>query len=128
MPTTARGVLVPSQLGEVDIFIEARQAPGSEPTSGRPGEAAQRLLEAFDRAQAAIVQLGRRVVASAQELQREAAAPESIEVQFGLSFTTSGKLVLVEASGEASLTVTLKYPGQKPAAGSPTSAPVGEQP
>jgi hypothetical protein len=106
---SGRSVPVLMQVGDVELLVEAVVPPGSEPTSGRLDQAGARVVDAFERAQAAIVEIGGKLAGSVQQLRERGAHPSSVEVAFGLKFTAKGSLVVTEASGEASLTVKITY-------------------
>ncbi len=104
----AAGRLIPVRVGDVEIAVEAVPVTGTEPTAGRAGKAAGNVLEAFARAQDAIVEVAR---STAQVIDRAGAAarPDRVEVEFGLSFSASGGVIMAGVAGEASLKVTLGY-------------------
>jgi hypothetical protein len=114
------GRLVPAEVGGVHILIETLPAAaGTELTAGRVEDASQRVVEAFDQIQGAIAGIASRVVASLSAMVADVVEPDSVQVEFGLSFTASGNLVIVGGSGQASLKVTLKYDAHR---GASTSA------
>ncbi|GIH65418.1 CU044_2847 family protein [Microbispora siamensis] len=100
--------LVPTRLGNVEVFVEAVPVPGSEPTSALDNQMA-RTKEMFKRAQEVIEQ----VAISASELRdrisEHARKPDQIEVQFGLKFSAQGHIIVASASLESSLTVKIIY-------------------
>jgi hypothetical protein len=51
------GQLVPVRVGNVEVLVEVVPTPGSERTSGRLDDAGRRVVEAFGRAQDAIVEV-----------------------------------------------------------------------
>ena len=81
---------------------------GTEPTSGKTERAAGSVLEAFSRAQEAILEVAR---STAQMIDRAGASarPDRVEVEFGLKFTATGTVIMAVVAGEASLKVTLGY-------------------
>lgn len=99
---------VPMRVGGEELLVEVVQVAGSEPTS-RVDAARERVVDAFDRARAAIVAVGTSTVQTAGELARRAAAPEQIEVEFGIKFSVQGNVIVAGGSGEATLTVRLTY-------------------
>lgn len=103
------GRLVPVRVGDVELLVEAVVPPGSEPTSGRVDEVARKVGEAFDRAQGAIVEIAVKTAGSVRELAARAVHPEKVAVEFGLSFTATGGVVIAGASAQASLKVTITY-------------------
>ena len=51
--------LIPVRVGDVEIEVEAVQVAGTEATSGRAAKAAGNVLEAFGRAQDAIIEVAK---------------------------------------------------------------------
>ena len=101
--------LIPVRVGDVQIEVEAVWVAGTEPTSsGKTGRAAGSVLEAFTRAQDAILEVAK---STAQMIDRAGAAarPDRVEVEFGLKFSASGTVIMAGVAGEASLKVTLGY-------------------
>jgi hypothetical protein len=127
----AGGRLIPVtvRVGDIEIEVEAVPVAGTEATSGRAAKAAGNVLEAFGKAQDAIIEVAR---STAQMIEKagSAARPDRMEVAFGLKFSATGTVIMAGVAGEASLQVTLSYDTGRTAAGpaaeaSPT-APVGE--
>jgi hypothetical protein len=100
--------LIPVRVGDIEIEVEAVPVAGTEPTSGRTARAAGSVLEAFGRAQEAIIEVAK---STAQMIDKAGAAarPDRVEVEFGLKFTASGGVIMAGVAGEASLKVTLGY-------------------
>lgn len=97
----------------VKLWVETSAVAGSEPTSTR----LDRAGEAFTRAQSAIVAMATATVATIDQLGQRAARPQQVQVKFGLKFTAKGNVIVAEASGEATLEVTLTYNGGVGSAG-----------
>jgi hypothetical protein len=102
------GRVVSMRVGEVELLVETVPVAGSEQTS-RLGEAGSQVLEAYERAQDAIVALGASVAETVQRLAGQAARPEQVRVEFGLRFTAAGSVFVASASGEAALRVSVTY-------------------
>ena len=100
--------LILVRVGDIQIEVEAVRVAGTEPTSGKTGRAAGNVLEAFSRAQEAILEVAK---STAQMIDRAGAAarPDRVEVEFGLKFTATGTVIMAGVAGEASLKVTLGY-------------------
>src|SRR5437899_2572910 len=103
------GALVPVRVGGVEVLVETVPVPGSERTAGRLDDAGRRVIEAFDRAQEAIVEIATQLAGTVSTMGQRAVRPDHVEVQFGLSFTAQGGVVVAGASAEASLQVTVSY-------------------
>jgi hypothetical protein len=104
----AAGRLIPVRVGDIEIEVEAVPVAGTEATSGRAAKAAGNVLEAFGRAQEAIIEVAK---STAQMIEKAGAAarPDRVEVEFGLKFSASGAVIIAGVAGEASLKVTLGY-------------------
>jgi hypothetical protein len=101
--------LIPVRVGDIQIEVEAVRVAGTEPaSSGKTERAAASVLEAFSRAQDAILEVAE---STAQMIDRAgtAARPDRVEVEFGLKFSASGTVIMAGVAGEASLKVTLGY-------------------
>jgi hypothetical protein len=98
----------------VQLYVETlSQGPGSEPTSGRIEDVGERVVEAFDKAQDAIVGVASKVAGAIEALAQRSIGPDELQVDFGLSFTVKGDLVVVGSSAEASLRISLTYKGDR---------------
>jgi hypothetical protein len=109
------------RVGDIDLEVEAVLIPGTEPTSSRVAKAAGGALEAFSRAQVAIIEIAK---STAEMIDKAGAAarPDRVEVEFGLKFSASGGVIMAGVAGEASLKVTLGYD----VAARPAAVPVPE--
>jgi Trypsin-co-occurring domain 1 len=88
----------------------------------RASPAAGKVLDAFARAQETIIEVARST-ASMVERAGAASRPERVEVEFGLKFSMSGRVIMAGVAGEASLKVTLSYDvATRPVAGLPAGA------
>jgi len=104
----ATGRLIPVSVGDIEIEVEAVPVAGTEATSGRAAKAAGSVLDAFGRAQEAIIEVAK---STAQMIEKAGAAarPDRVEVEFGLKFSASGGVIMAGVAGESSLKVTLSY-------------------
>lgn len=103
-----RMLVVPMQIGGVELLVEAAAPSGSEETS-RLGRAQAAVADAFDRAQDAIVAVAGSTVATIGRLGRQSARPAVVSVKFGVKFSAQGNVIIAGGSGEATLEVTLTY-------------------
>jgi hypothetical protein len=122
----AAGRLIPVRVGDIEIEVEAVPVAGTEATSGRAEKATGSVLEAFGRAQDAIIEVAR---STAQMIEKAGAAarPDRVDVEFGLKFSASGTVIMAGVAGEASLKVTLGYDVTARPAGIPAAAAVTAQ-
>lgn len=108
--------LIPVRIGESEVEVEAVVVAGTELTAGRMARAAESAVDAFTRAQDAIVQVARSTAEMIEKV-GPAARPDHVEVEFGLKFSASGGVIMAGVAGEATLKVTLNYEmSGKPAA------------
>jgi Trypsin-co-occurring domain 1 len=114
--------IVPMQVDGVDLLVATVVVPGSEPTSGRLDRAGRRVVEGFDRAQEAISAVAVRLAGSVKQLEERAVRPDRLQVEFGLSFTAEGGILVAGSSVAASLKVTISY--DRPSQASSAAAPV----
>jgi hypothetical protein len=121
----AAGRLIPVRVGDIEIEVEAVPVAGTEATAGRTEKAAGSVLEAFGRAQDAIIEVAK---STAQMIDKTGAVarPDRVDVEFGLKFSASGGVIMAGVAGEASLKVTLGYdvsarPATVPAAAAVTA-------
>jgi hypothetical protein len=118
----AAGRLIPVRVGEIEIEVEAVPVAGTEATSDRAAKATGSALEAFGRAQDAIIEVAK---STAQMIDKAGASarPPRVDVEFGLKFSASGTVIIAGVAGEASLKVTLGYDvTARPAGGSAAAA------
>lgn len=118
------GRIVPFQVNGVQVLIETVPGPRTEsvpgtpraPASPRPelrgalaDKAADGLVDAFDHAQDVIEAIATRLAGTVSSLAERAVHPDTVELEFGLSFTASGGIIVAGSSVEASLRVTIGY-------------------
>ncbi len=118
----AGGRLIPVRVGGIEIEVEAVVAAGTEATAGgRVSKAAGGVLDAFSRAEEAIMAVAR---STAEMIDRAgvAARPDRVEVEFGLKFSASSGVIMAGVAGEASLKVTLGYDAARPSTVPPAGA------
>jgi hypothetical protein len=122
----AAGRLIPVRVGDIEIEVEAVPVAGTEATSGRTARAAGSVLEAFGRAQDAIIEVAK---STAQMIDKTGAVarPDRVDVEFGLKFSASGGVIMAGVAGEASLKVTLGYDVSARPAAVPAAAAVTAQ-
>ena len=124
MAAVSRLILV--RVGDIDIEVEAVPVVGTQPTSGRAAKAAGSVLDAFGRAQDAIIGVAK---STAQMIEQAGATtrPDRVEVEFGLKFSASGGVIMAGVAAEANLKVTLGYDiAARPVAAAPLAAAPGE--
>ncbi|WP_225827438.1 CU044_2847 family protein [Streptomyces naphthomycinicus] len=100
--------ILPIRVGDVDLLLETVPVAGSESTS-RLSDAGDRVVDAFDRARDALVEIASSAADAVHRLGQRAVRPESLEVEFGLKFSAQGNVVVAGASSEATLLVRVVY-------------------
>jgi Trypsin-co-occurring domain 1 len=100
--------VLPIKIGDVDLLVEVTPVAGTEPTS-RAGDAAGRVLVAFDTVREAIVGMAVSTKKVIDQTAERSVKPDHLEVKFGLSISAQGNVIIAGASGSASIDVTLKY-------------------
>jgi len=96
------------RVGQLELLVEVTPVVGTEPTS-RTGEVGLRVLDAFERAKDAIVEVATSTAEVIGRMAERAVRPDHLEVQFGLSFSANGNVIVAGASAGATITVTLSY-------------------
>jgi len=117
--------LIPVQVGDIQIEVEAVQVAGTQPTSGKAARAADNVLDAFARAQDTIIQVAKST-AEMIDGAGAAARPDRVDVEFGLKFSASGGVIMAGVAGEASLKVTLGHDIASRPAAAPEEPPPRE--
>jgi hypothetical protein len=112
------------RVGDVELEVEAVPVAGTEATSGRAMRATASALEAFTRAQEAIIEVAK---STAEMIDKAGAAarPDRVDVEFGLKFSASGGVIMAGVAGEGSLKVTLGYDVAARPAGQPAALSEG---
>lgn len=98
----------PTLVEGVELQVEVARPAGSEDT-GRGEKARDAAVDAFDRAQEAIVAVATSTVETMRRLESRAQRPDEVQVKFGLKFSATGSVIVAGASSEATLEVMLTY-------------------
>jgi hypothetical protein len=106
------------RVGDLELLVETTPVAGTEPTS-KPGDVGLRVLDAFERAKDAMVEIASSTAEVIGRMAERAARPDHLEVQFGLSIAANGNIIVASASAEATITVTLSYDASKKAEPAP---------
>jgi hypothetical protein len=105
----AAGRSIPVRVGDIELLAETVIMPGTEQTASLSQKAAEWTSEAFTRAQEAIAEVAKSTADTIDNLAARAARPDHLELEFGLSFSAAGGILLAGVTGQASLKVTLAY-------------------
>jgi hypothetical protein len=104
--TDVAAFAVPVKFAGVDVLVQATPVSvvGAEPTS-----AASRVVDAYGRAEAAILGVAESVAGTIDRLVDSGRSPREITVEFGLSVSLEGDVLVAKGKTEATLAVTLTY-------------------
>lgn len=97
--------VVPMRFGETTLQVQATRVAGTERTSG----VAQRVMAAYEDAEAVIMEVASSVAQTIERLQDAARRPRQVQVQFGLSVSVEGTVLVVKGGAGATIAVTLTY-------------------
>lgn len=104
-----------TEVAGTQVLVELVQLPGSEPTGIRDAVGG-RIVNLFESARSVAGDLaveGRRL---ADTLAASDPGVDEVEIQFGISLTAEGRILLGSASAGATLAVTVKYARAAPPA------------
>jgi len=110
------------RVGKIDLLVEATPVAGSEQTSTL-GEAGRRVVDAYQQAQDAIVEVASSMADTVSRMAERAVRPDRVEVEFGLKFTMQGNVLVAAAAGEAALKVLVAYDAACEGEADPGGAP-----
>lgn len=95
------------------ILVEVSLGYGSANTSvGKQDEVAERAMDAFGKAKKVIHSVAQNLLETAQNVDRQI-APDEFQIEFAISFTMSGQVILAKVGAEANLKVTMTYKHDK---------------
>jgi len=99
-------VVVPVRFGGVDVMVQATPVTvvGSEPTS-----VASRVTDAYGRAEAAIMGIAESAAGTIDRLVHAGRKPKEVRVEFGLSVSLEGDVLVAKGKAGATLAVSLIY-------------------
>jgi hypothetical protein len=106
-------------VGDTEVLVETvavAPAAGTELTAGGVQQTLESVADAFGRAQDVIVNVAASTAGMIEKAAGRAARPDHVEIEFGLSFSASGGIVMVAgATAGATLRVLLSYDAKPPA-------------
>jgi hypothetical protein len=115
----ARSIAV--TVGDTEVLVETVTVttPGTEQTAGRTQRMLENAADAFGQAEQVILNVAKTTAEMIEKAAARAARPDHVEIEFGLSFSATGGIVMVAgATAGATLRVLLAYdakPGPIPA-------------
>jgi hypothetical protein len=107
----AVGDTIEVRVGQARLLVETIPASGFELTSGRLNWASDHVLEAFDRAKGAIVEVPSPAVDLIGNAAAQGACPDRLEIESGVGFSAQADVIVVGVGAQASLPVRLVYDG-----------------
>ena len=110
--TGATTNIIPARIGQEDVLVEAVVVPGTEKLSSK-GRAVDRVQTMLDGAQSVIRSFAEETAGTVAQIRRTVGSPDEVSVALGLSFATTGKIIIASSTASASITVTLTYKAAK---------------
>ena len=110
--TGATTNIIPARIGQEDVLVEAVVVPGTEKLSSK-GRAVDRVQTMLDGAQSVIRSFAEETAGTVARIRQTAGSPDEVSVALGLSFATTGKIIIASSTASASITVTLTYRAAK---------------
>lgn len=110
--TGATTNIIPARIGQEDVLVEAVVVPGTEKLSSK-GRAVDRVQTMLDGAQSVIRSFAEETAGTVARIRQTVGSPDEVSVALGLSFATTGKIIIASSTASASITVTLTYKAAK---------------
>ena len=110
--TGATTNIIPARIGQEDVLVEAVVVPGTEKLSSK-GRAVDRVQTMLDGAQSVIRSFAEETAGTVARIRQTVGSPDEVSVALGLSFATTGKIIIASSTASASITVTLTYRAAK---------------
>ena len=106
--TGATTNIIPARIGQEDVLVEAVVVPGTEKLSSK-ARAVDRVQTMLDGAQSVIRSFAEETAGTVARIRQTVGSPDEVSVALGLSFATTGKIIIASSTASASITVTLTY-------------------
>ncbi|MFG2045714.1 CU044_2847 family protein [Dactylosporangium sp. NPDC048998] len=99
-------IAVPVTFAGVDVLVQATPVSvvGSEPTS-----VSGKVVAAYAQAEKAIMSVAESVAGTVDVLAKSTVSPQQVQVQFGVSVSVEGDIMVVKGTTGATLSITLTY-------------------
>lgn len=97
--------VVPVRFGGVTLRVQATRVAGTERTAA----VGERVVAAYEDAEAAILGVASSVAETVGRMEEAARQPREVQVQFGLSVSVEGSVLVVKGTSGATFAVTLTY-------------------
>ena len=110
--TGATTNIIPARIGQEDVLVEAVVVAGTEKLSSR-SRAVDRVQTMLDGAQSVIRSFAEETAGTVARIRQTVGSPDEVSVALGLSFATTGDIIIASSTASASITVTLTYRAAK---------------
>ena len=110
--TGATTNIIPARIGQEDVLVEAVVVPGTEKLSSK-ARAVDKVQTMLDGAQSVIRSFAEETAGTVARIRQTVGSPDEVSVALGLSFATTGKIIIASSTASASITVTLTYKAAK---------------
>ena len=110
--TGATTNIIPARIGQEDVLVEAVVVAGTEKLSSK-ARAVDRVQTMLDGAQSVIRSFAEETAGTVARIRQTVGSPDEVSVALGLSFATTGKIIIASSTASASITVTLTYRAAK---------------
>ena len=104
--------IVSTRIGGEDVLVTAVVPPGAEKLSSK-SRAVDRVQTMLDGAQSVIRSFAEETAGTVARIRRTVGSPDEVSVALGLSFATTGDIIIASSTASASITVTLTYKAAK---------------
>ena len=110
--TGATTNIIPARIGQEDVLVEAVVVAGTEKLSSK-ARAVDRVQTMLDGAQSVIRSFAEETAGTVARIRQTVGSPDEVSVALGLSFATTGDIIIASSTASASITVTLTYRAAK---------------
>lgn len=100
--------IVSTRIGQEGVLVEVVVAPGTEKLSSK-GRAVDKVQTMLDGAQSVIRSFAEETAGTVARIRQTVGSPDEVSVALGLSFATTGDIIIASSTASASITVTLTY-------------------
>ena len=100
--------IVSTRIGGEDVLVEAVVVPGTKKLSSK-ARAVDKVQTMLDGAQSVIRSFAEETAGTVARIRQTVGSPDEVSVALGLSFATTGKIIIASSTASASITVTLTY-------------------
>lgn len=104
--------IVSTRIGREGVLVEVVVVPGTEKLSSR-SRAVDRVQTMLDGAQSVIRSFAEETAGTVTRIRQTVGSPDEVSVALGLSFATTGDIIIASSTASASITVTLTYKAAK---------------